>query len=285
MRSNVAFVSILNGVLLDVMPEITASFALASVAYITPIKRREYEGLMRKLIQFGLSKSGHSCTDKMLMFNAQQAPIIHPVERAAELYTEIKNEISADLPFVDGVLDFLAELKKNGELVFTTSVVRQQELDLQMRDTKQGREISPYLDKALGAEGSFTKLEGHLRYIREKFPEIERFYLLFDAASEIKLGREAAKNFTVRAAGLAVPLRDSQLRAAVSRGYEALQARSDLPYGELPIEHVAIEPGALKLPSEKDAAAQLEVAGADRVFVWRGPDTFREIREDLADWE
>lgn len=276
--NTVAFVSILNGVFLNIMPEITVSFALAAIAHIPEEKR--YEQLPADLINFGFLKSGHSCLEKLQMFNYERGDIIRNPENAVALYNAIKSELTAGTQFVDGIVDLLTDLRSMGVRTFTTSVVSQIELDQQMKSTPQGKEIMPVLNEALGAQENFKKLAGHLRYIAAKYPQVNKCYLLFDAPSEIHLGRDARNEFDVRVVGLAVPLTNQHVLQAFKKGQEILKR---INQGALSPKSfsLTLSPGQLALPSGEELKQHLSDAGADNVVEFRNRDSLKEISQDL----
>jgi len=275
----VAFVSIMNGVFLNVMPEITAAFALAALSHID--ERVRYDQLPADLIHFGLLKSGHSCIDKLRMFNQERAAIIRSPEAAAEVYDIVRRELLADARCVDGIVALLSEFRKRGIKTFTTSVIPQVQLTRQMQDSFAGREILPFLEGALGAQASYTKLLGHLRLIAERHPEVRKFYLLFDAPAEVRMGADVRREFDVRVVGFAAPLAADQVSLAFNKGIEILK-RSSLSKSVGSNVIPNLSSAFLSLPSSESLVRQLFEAGADHVISCSARNCFADVAEDLA---
>lgn len=263
--SDIAFVTILNGVLLDVMPAITTSFSLATLSQIGEKERKQ--GMLAELIQFGFTHSGYSFQEKVRLYRERQGCEVDE-ERALEVYNYLRSSLLKDAVPVAGIEFLLVQLQQRGILTFVTSVVPHLELQAQLAAVAGGAFV-PLLTEALGEQDGYKKLMGHLSLIKKHHPKVKRFYLLFDAPYEIRLGRQARSLYRVRNAGVVYPLRHDVVTSLVRRGEELLTVP----------QHEALD--QLLLPSAEEQKLALEGEGAEMIIVHEGKESLSSVLRDV----
>jgi len=268
-NSDTAFVTILNGVLLDVMPAITASFSLAVLSQIPEERRRS--GVLAELIEFGFAHSGYSFQEKVGLYCERYGHLVN-VERVLKVYNFLRSSLTENTAPAVGMVSLLAHLRKRGIFTFVTSVVPQHDLQSQVASAAHGAFV-PFLTEALGEQDGYKKLSGHLSLIKKRYPQVKRFYLLFDAPHEIRLGVEARSLFPVRVAGIVHPLQSEVVASLVEkRGAELLEPI-------LPFHHRIVDELSLQGPEEQRLS--LEREGAEAVIVHEGEGTSSLLLQDV----
>lgn len=268
MKQDCAFITILNGVLLDVMPAITVSFALAALSQLKEDRRDGRK--LREFIEFGYGRSGYSFLEKLCMLFEERCYGTYDPRYASQLYATIKDALTHGARVIPGALYLLDELSKRGIPTFVTSVMPQQELEESLKKVDQGS-LESHLSGVLGDNGPYKKLEGHLELIRERLPHIKRFYLLFDAPSEIRMAIDARIRFDVRVVGLVHEVKREVIIEFLERGVKYLDDAV----------HVGESLSELSLPCTSKARNTLSELGADRVVLYQGRASLQEIVEDV----
>ncbi len=116
-----------DGVLVNRMHLNPVAFAFAFWLFTPPEKRSRIT--IERLINFGFTKSGFSCADKMFLFNQEHDNALSNVDAAAAFYNELATVAAESCSYFDGAVDLLAELQKVGAYSYITSAVEQEVLD------------------------------------------------------------------------------------------------------------------------------------------------------------
>lgn len=280
LRQDSALVTILNGVILPVMPQITTAFALASYLQIA----NPSDQLLRELIEFGFKESGLSARDKMARFNQTRsgaAGLIADIDAAVALNNRLRASLVGPVKVSDPMIDLLARLSSCLRVV-TTTVLPQSDLDRYMADSAVGQQVSPFLFMALGEDGDKTKLLGHAKFLAGQ--GIRRMYGLFDAPNEVQMARDIHLEMMVigvelRIVGFAVAPDPAVVRQAVEQGHAVLQSMGGLP--AIDLQQILRSLDALTLPDARQLASDLRRAGADHVVLANSGQFGPEVLKDL----
>lgn len=268
-QHSVAVFTILNGVLLDVMPEIGAALTISAFCHL-PLERRDPDTLLAMVRHFHLS-SGLPPREKLRLYNQSAAEPIHREPEILTLYAKLRATLLDSAVPAPGIEGLLRELVARSVSVYTTSVMPQSDVDLFMRGSPAGARLAPLLTGCLGERPEGTKLEGHLRM---RTSSRSRFYLLLDAPSEIGMAAALPADISRRSVGIFRTTSSAQFSEALARAASMAPPHFGLSVNLWDLD---FDPGG------GDAAAMaLSAAGADTVIDAGRAGWENAVLEDLT---
>lgn len=272
-KQSTAIMWIRDGVLVNRMHVNPVAFAFAYWMFTAPENRTRFS--IETLINFGFTKSGFSCADKMFLFNQEHEGALENMEAAADYYNVIATKAANSCTYFDGIPELLADLKAAGAKSFITSAVEQKVLNDWAADT-QGRAVSNTIEEILGKRENFLKGPDHFEYV-ERNIGAERIYYVADALSEIIIARANQDKYNLVPIGFSYFIRPEQVMDAVALVSDAVAAdvAAQVPYAEI----IPVNPALLQLPDEWQLAEQLRTAGAQHVVSGEAQEIVGNLRK------
>lgn len=267
-----AIMWIRDGVLVNRMHLNPVAFAF-SYWFFTPPERRARLSIER-LINFGFTKSGFSCADKMFLFNQENDDALTDVDAAAGFYNELATVAAESCSYFDGAVELLDDLHKAGVYSYITSAVEQEVLD-KWAQSAQGKLISPKLMEILGRRPNFFKGTDHFEYVSDTVkPDV--IYYVADAVSELLTVLANKERFKIVSIGFSYCIDKPQVMEAVSLVKKTVAGfpPESIPY----FEELSVDENKLKVPEEYQLADSLRGAGADHVAGGDAGEIFSGLR-------
>ncbi|HIA52306.1 MAG TPA: hypothetical protein EYN91_09500 [Candidatus Melainabacteria bacterium] len=268
-----AIMWIRDGVLVNRMHLNPVAFAFAYWFFTPPEKRSRLS--IERLINFGFTKSGFSCADKMFLFNQENDNALSNVDAAASFYNELATAAAESCSYFDGAVSLLEDLQKAGVYSYITSAVEQEVLDRWAQST-QGKLISPKLMEILGRRPNFFKGTDHFEYVSDTVkPDV--IYYVADAVSELLTVLANKERFKIVSVGFSYCIDKPQVMEAVRLVKETLARfpADAIPYSE----DLQVDESKLQVPEEYQLAESLKGAGADHVAGGDANEIFPNLRK------
>jgi len=261
-----------DGVLVNRMHLNPVAFAFA-YWFFTPPERRSRLSIER-LINFGFTKSGFSCADKMFLFNQESDDALTNVDAAAGFYNDLATVAAESCSYFDGAVELLDDLHKSGVYSYITSAVEQEVLD-KWAQSAQGKLISPKLMEILGRRPNFFKGTDHFEYVSDTVkPDV--IYYVADAVSELLTVLANKERFKIVSIGFSYCIDKPQVMEAVSLVKKTV---AGFPAESIPFfEEVSVDESKLKVPEEYQLADSMRGAGADHVAGGDAGEIFSGLR-------
>ncbi len=262
-----------DGVLVNRMHLNPVAFAFAYWLFTPPEKRSRIT--IERLINFGFTKSGFSCADKMFLFNQEHDNALTDVDAGAAFYNELATLAAASCSYFEGAVDLLADLQKVGAYSYITSAVEQEVLD-KWAQSPQGKLISPNLMEILGRRPNFFKGTDHFEYVSDTVKP-DCIYYVADAVSELLTVLANKERFKIVSIGFSYCIDKPQVMEAVSLVKKTVAGFSP---GEIPfLEEIEVDESRLQVPEEYQLADSLRSAGADHVVGGDSHEIFPNLRK------
>jgi hypothetical protein len=267
-----AIMWIRDGVLVNRMHLNPVAFAFA-YWFFTPPERRARLSIER-LINFGFTKSGFSCADKMFLFNQENDDALTNVDAAAGFYNDLATVAAESCSYFDGAVELLDDLHKAGVYSYITSAVEQEVLD-KWAQSAQGKLISPKLMEILGRRPNFFKGTDHFEYVSDTVkPDV--IYYVADAVSELLTVLANKERFKIVSVGFSYCIDKPQVMEAVSLVKKTV---AGFPAESIPFfEELSVDENKLKVPEEYQLADSMRGAGADHVAGGDAGEIFSGLR-------
>lgn len=267
-----AIMWIRDGVLVNRMHLNPVAFAFA-YWFFTPKEKRARISIER-LINFGFTKSGFSCADKMFLFNQENDDALSNVDAAAGFYNDLATVAAESCSYFDGAVELLDDLHKAGVYSYITSAVEQEVLD-RWAQSPQGRLVSPKLMEILGRRPNFFKGTDHFEYVTDTVkPDV--IYYVADAVSELLTVLANKERFKIVSVGFSYCIDKPQVMEAVALVKKTL---AGFPAGAVPyFEELDVDESKLQVPQEYKLADSLRGAGADHVAGGDAHEIFSGLR-------
>lgn len=261
-----------DGVLVNRMHLNPVAFAFA-YWFFTPPERRARLSIER-LINFGFTKSGFSCADKMFLFNQENDDALTNVDAAAGFYNDLATVAAESCSYFDGAVELLDDLHKAGVYSYITSAVEQEVLD-KWAQSAQGKLISPKLMEILGRRPNFFKGTDHFEYVSDTVkPDV--IYYVADAVSELLTVLANKERFKIVSVGFSYCIDKPQVMEAVSLVKKTV---AGFPAESIPFfEELSVDENKLKVPEEYQLADSMRGAGADHVAGGDAGEIFSGLR-------
>lgn len=275
--SGAAIMWIRDGVLVNRMHLNPVAFAFA-YWFFTPPDRRSRLSIER-LINFGFTKSGFSCADKIFLFNQENDDALTDVDAAANFYNELATIAAESCSYFEGAVELLDDLHKAGVYSYITSAVEQEVLD-KWAQSPQGKMISPKLMEILGRRPNFFKGTDHFEYVSDTVkPDV--IYYVADAVSELLTVLANKERFKIVSVGFSYCIDRPQVMEAVKLVKKTLAGFSldTIPY----FEDLDVDESKLQVPEEFQLADLLRGAGADHVAGGDANEIFANLRQYFVD--
>ncbi|PZM80834.1 MAG: hypothetical protein DKT66_16465 [Candidatus Melainabacteria bacterium] len=272
-----AIMWIRDGVLVNRMHLNPVAFAFAYWFFTPPEKRSRLT--IERLINFGFTKSGFSCADKMFLFNQESDDALTDVDAAASFYNELATVAAESCSYFDGAIELLGDLQKAGVYSYITSAVEQEVLD-RWAQSPQGKLISPKLMEILGRRPNFFKGTDHFEYVSDTVKP-DCIYYVADAVSELLTVLANKERFKIVSIGFSYCIDKPQVMEAVRLVKQTL---SNFPSGAIPYpEDLEVDEAKLQVPEELQLADSLRGAGADHVAGGDANEIFANLRQYFVD--
>ncbi|MCC6980567.1 MAG: hypothetical protein IT343_19770 [Candidatus Melainabacteria bacterium] len=267
-----AIMWIRDGVLVNRMHLNPVAFAFAYWLFTPPEKRARMT--IERLINFGFTKSGFSCADKMFLFNQENDDALANVDGAAAFYNEIATKAAESCNYFDGAIELVSDLHKAGAYSYITSAVEQEVLDKWAR-SEQGKLVSPNLMEILGRRPNFFKGTDHFEYVADTVKP-DCIYYVADAVSELLTVLANKERFQIVSIGFSYCIDRPQVMEAVGLVKKTL---AEFPQEEIPYpDDVTVDESRLRVPEEYQLAEALSSAGADHVVGGDSHEIFANLR-------
>jgi len=261
-----------DGVLVNRMHLNPVAFAFAYWLFTPPEKRSRMT--IERLINFGFTKSGFSCADKMFLFNQGNDQALLDVDAAASFYNEISTKAAESCSYFAGAVELVADLQKEGAYSYITSAVEQEVLD-RWAQSEQGKQVSPNLMEILGRRPNFFKGTDHFEYVADTVKP-DCIYYVADAVSELLTVLANKERFQIVSIGFSYCIDRPQVMEAVRLVKQTLV---DYPPGGIPYpDDVTVEESRLQVPEEYQLGDALRGAGADHVVGGDAHEIFANLR-------
>lgn len=262
-----------DGVLVNRMHLNPVAFAFAYWLF-TPSEKRS-RITIELLINFGFTKSGFSCADKMFLFNQEHDNALPNVDAAASFYNELATISAQSCSYFEGAVDLLADLQKVGAYSYITSAVEQEVLD-RWAQSPQGKMISASLMEILGRRPNFFKGTDHFEYVTDTVKP-DCIYYVADAVSELLTVLANKERFKIVSIGFSYCIDKPQVMEAVGLVKTTL---SGFPQSEIPYpDEIELDESRLQVPQEYQLADSLRGAGADHVVGGDSHEIFANLRK------
>lgn len=272
-----AIMWIRDGVLVNRMHLNPVAFAFAFWLFTPPEKRARLT--IERLINFGFTKSGFSCADKMFLFNQEHDNALTNVDAAAGFYNELATIAAESCSYFEGAVDLLADLQKVGAYSYITSAVEQEVLD-KWAQSPQGKMISPKLMEILGRRPNFFKGTDHFEYVSDTVKP-DCIYYVADAVSELLTVLANKERFKIISIGFSYCIDKPQVMEAVALVKKTL---AGFPQNEIPYpDEIEVDESRLQVPEEYQLADSLRGAGADYVAGGDSHEIFANLRKYFTD--
>lgn len=267
-----AIMWIRDGVLVNRMHLNPVAFAFAYWLFTPPEQRSRLS--IERLINFGFTKSGFSCSDKMFLFNQENDNALQNVDAAAAFYNELATLAADSCSYFDGAVDLLSDLQKAGAYSYITSAVEQEVLD-KWSQSPQGKVISPKLMEILGRRANFFKGTDHFEYVSDTVKP-DCIYYVADAVSELLTVLANKERFKIVSIGFSYCIDRPQVMEAVALVKQTLPAVPvNVPYPD----EIEVDESRLQVPEEYQLAESLRGAGADHVVGGDSHEIFGNLRK------
>jgi hypothetical protein len=262
-----------DGVLVNRMHLNPVAFAFAYWLFTPPEKRSRIT--IERLINFGFTKSGFSCADKMFLFNQEHDNALSNVDAAAAFYNELATISAESCSYFEGAVDLLADLQKVGAYSYITSAVEQEVLD-RWAQSPQGKMISASLMEILGRRQNFFKGTDHFEYVADTVKP-DCIYYVADAVSELLTVLANKERFKIVSIGFSYCIDKPQVMEAVALVKTTLAGfpQSEIPYPD----EIEVDESRLQVPQEYQLADSLRGAGADHVVGGDSHEIFANLRK------
>lgn len=268
-----AIMWIRDGVLVNRMHLNPVAFAFAYWFFTPPEKRARLS--IERLINFGFTKSGFSCADKMFLFNQENDDALTNVDAASAFYNELATIAAESCSYFDGAVELLADLQKAGAYSYITSAVEQEVLN-KWSNSSQGKMVNSNLIEILGRRPNFFKGTDHFEYVADTVKP-DCIYYVADAVSELLTVLANKERFNIVSVGFSYCIDKEQVMQAVDLVKKTI---SGMPASEIPYpDDISVDESKLRVPEEYQLANSLKAAGADYVV---GGDTdmiFANLRQ------